>query len=107
MLSKVRQVLPDCDPTATIDDVLIRASVDREEYVEALQVTKAGNVVLLKREPNEQKVNNYNASVMLAWQANMDIQYVLDAYACMCDVCSFIHNEDREINGCVVKAGSS
>ena len=37
----------------------------------------------------------------LAWQALvMDIQYVLDAL-CLCDVCSFIHNEDREINGCV------
>ena len=62
--------------------------------------------MLLKREPNEQNVNNYNASVMLAWQANMDIQYVLDAYAWRCDVCSFIiHNEDREINGCVAEAG--
>ena len=25
--------------------------------------------------------HNYNASVMLAWQGNMDIQYVLNAYA--------------------------
>ena len=74
VLSKVRQVLPDCDPNATIDDVLTKASVDRDEYVEALQVTKGGNVVLLKREPNEQNINNYNASVMVAWQANMDIQ---------------------------------
>ena len=48
VLSKVWQVLPDCDPTATIDDVLIRASVDREEYVEALQVTKAGNVMCVE-----------------------------------------------------------
>ena len=40
---------------------------------------KAGTVVLLERKPNEQNINNYNASVMLAWQANMDIQYVLDA----------------------------
>ena len=97
VLSKVRQVLPDCDPTATIDDVLTRASVDREEYVEALQITKAGNVVVLKREPNEQKVNNYNASVMLAWQANMDIQYVLDAYACVMYVASYIMKTEKSM----------
>jgi len=27
-------------------------------------------------------INNCNASVMLAWQANMDFQFVLNAYAC-------------------------
>ena len=97
VLSKVRQVLPDCDPTATIDDVLTKASVDREEYVKALQVTKAGKIVLLKREPNNQNVNNYNASVMLAWQANMDIQYVLDAYACVMYVASYIMKTEKSM----------
>ena len=97
VLSKVRQVLPDCDPTVTIDDVLTRASVDREVYIEALQVTKAGNVIVLKREPIEQKVNNYNASVMLAWQANMDIQYVLDAYACVMYVASYIMKTEKSM----------
>ena len=97
VLSKVRQVLPDCDPNATIDDVLTRASVDRDEYIEALQVTKGGNVVLLKREPNEQNVNNYNPSVMLAWQANMDIQYVLDAYACVMYVASYIMKTEKSM----------
>ena len=97
VLSKVRQVLPDCDPNATIDDVLTRASVDRDEYIEALQVTKGGNVVLLKREPNEQNINNYNPSVMLAWQANMDIQYVLDAYACVMYVASYIMKTEKSM----------
>ena len=27
-------------------------------------------------------INNCNASVMLAWQANMDFQFALNAYAC-------------------------
>ena len=97
VFSKVRQVLPDCDPNATIDDVLTRASVDRDEYIEALQVTKGGNVVLLKREPNEQNINNYNPSVMLAWQANMDIQYVLDAYACVMYVASYIMKTEKSM----------
>ena len=53
--------------------------------------------MLLKREPNEQKVNNYNASVMLAWQANMDIQYVLDAYACVMYVASYIMKTEKSM----------
>ncbi len=52
----------------------------KKYYVKALEVTNSGTVVLFKRAPNEQNVNNYNPSVMSAWQANIDIQYVLNAY---------------------------
>ena len=41
---------------------------------------------MLKREPNECKINNYNGPVLQAWQANMDLQYVLNAYACVMHV---------------------
>ena len=50
---------------------------------------KSLSVVLLKREPSECMVN-YNSPVMLAWQANMDLQYVLNAYACIMYVAYYI-----------------
>ena len=57
--------------------------------------------VLLERKSNEQNINNYNASMA----SQHGYTYVL---ACLglCDVSSFILNEDREINGCVAKAGT-
>ena len=64
----------------------------------ALELTNSGNVVLLMREPCEQNINNYNPSGMLAWQANMDIQYVLNAHACVMYPCTY---EDGESNGYV------
>ena len=57
------------------------------------------NSCVVEASPNEQNINNYNALLLLAWQANMDIQYVLDAYACVMYV-AIIHNEDRAINVC-------
>ena len=45
-------------------------------------VSSKENVVVLKRQPNECNINN-NGPVMLAWQANTDVQYVLNAYACI------------------------
>ncbi len=53
--------------------------------------------MLLKRSPNEQNVNNYNPSVMSAciWQANMDIQYVLNAYACVMYVASYVMKTEK------------
>ena len=83
LLSKVRKVLPECNDGTSLDDVLRNAGVDKVKYIEALEITNSGTVVLLKCEPNEQNINNYNASVLLAWQANMDIQFVINAYACV------------------------
>ena len=57
-----------------------------------MQASSTGNVVVLKREPSE---CNYNSSVMLAWQANMDIQYVMNAYACVMYVASYIIKTER------------
>ena len=37
---------------------------------------------IFERSPNELRINNYNPTCLLAWRANMDIQYVLDVYAC-------------------------
>ena len=39
--------------------------------------------------------NNYNGSVMLAWQANMDLLYVLNAYAYIMYVASYSMKTDR------------
>ena len=34
---------------------------------------------------------------MLAWQANMDIQFVLDAYSCVMYVASYIMKTERSM----------
>ena len=65
------------------------------EYIEALEASCTGIVVVLKRKLGECCINNYNPSVLLAWQANMDIQFVLNAYACVMYVASYIMKTER------------
>ena len=74
-----------------------RACRFRLPYIDALEVSTNSNVVVLKREPGECCINNYNPSVMLAWQANMDIQFVLNAYACVMYVASYIMKTERSM----------
>ena len=93
VLTKVCKVLTDNPNDLTMNELLAKANVTLDQYVSALQVSTKGSVVILKRKPIECNINNHNPSVMLAWQANMDIQYVLNAYA-MCHVCSLVHNEN-------------
>ena len=69
--------------------------MEYDDYVKALEVTSSGTVIVLKRKPHEKNINNYNPTVMLAWQANMDVQFILNAYACVMYVASYIMKTDR------------
>ena len=77
-LLKVRKYLIEEDVNVTLCDLLNRASLSVVEYEKALATTARGNIIILRRDPCEGNINNYNPSVLLAWQANMDIQYVMD-----------------------------
>ncbi len=84
--------------------LLNEAEVTEDEYTDALEVSNRGSVVLLKRDPNVCFINNYNPSVMLAWQANMDIQFVQNTYACVMYVASYVMK--TEVHGGITKEGS-
>ena len=94
VLTKVCKVLTDHPNDLTMNELLAKADVTLDLYVSALQVSTKGSVVILKRKPN---INNHNASVMLAWQANMDIQCVLNAYACVMYVASYIMKTEKSM----------
>ena len=53
LLLEVRKAMLECDDDASIDDMLSKADVELDEYIEALEVTTSGTVVLLKRDLNE------------------------------------------------------
>ena len=95
VLAKVHKVLADGHTDLSLNEILIRAKVSPNEYTEALEVSSKGSVVVLMRQPKEININNYNGPVTLAWQANTDIQYVLNAYACIMYVASYIMKTDR------------
>ena len=79
-------------PKVTINDVLLHAGIAKDlnsaryKYYEALNVTRKGKVIVLKRTVQEIWVNNYNAEWIRAWDGNMDIQLCLDFYA----ICTYI-----------------
>ena len=92
MLKKVQKVIAEGNTDLSLTEILDKADVTETEYVDALETSCTGNIIVLQREPHECCINNYNSSVMLAWQANMDIQFVLNAYACSMYVAYFSVN---------------
>ena len=95
ILTKVRDKIINDTVDVSLNQLLIDTGIEHDKYLQALSISNVGNVVVLKCEPNECKINNYNGPVLQAWQANMDLQYVLNAYACVMYVASYMMKTDR------------
>ena len=81
----------------SLDELLLMADVSETDYLEALHTSKRGNTVVLKRSPRECWINNYNPTILKAWKANMDIQYITDPYACVMYVASYMMKCEKEM----------
>ena len=57
------------------------AEVKYEDYVAALGRTEYGYAVVQSRDVDEMYINSYNEEWLRAWDANLDIQVVLDYFA--------------------------
>ena len=64
----------------TFEDLLKKLQLTQESYLLAIRYTLKRDTLFLKRSPSEIRNNSYNTHLLQAWQANMDIQYVLDPY---------------------------
>ena len=73
-----------------------------EEFQEAMRVVAKKASVVLKRNQEDVFINNYNPDLLRAWNANIDVQYVLDPYSCIMYIISYIAKSENEL-GVVLK----
>ena len=74
----------------SFDQFLSNLNITEENYLLAISTSINAPTVFLKRNPNELRINSYNPFCLSAWRANMDIQYVLDVYACAVYIVNYI-----------------
>ena len=73
-------------------------NISYDDYIMAIKKSrKHGSTVLLKRDVDETKVNNYNPEWALAWNANHDIQPTLDFFAVITYVTDYWAKPDEGI----------
>ena len=66
----------------SFEELLDKLEVTEDQYILAIRSSLNRPTVFLKRNSNELRINNYNKHCLLAWRANMDIQFILDIYSC-------------------------
>ncbi|KAK6168643.1 hypothetical protein SNE40_019835 [Patella caerulea] len=81
----------------SIDELYNDLGMTQELFQKACEVLSKKNNVILKRNPKDVWINPYNPNLLRAWDANMDIQYVFDAYSCIVYIVSYISKSEREM----------
>ena len=88
----------------TFAEFLEHLDLTYDDYKLCIQTSLRARTMFLKRTVHELSINNYNDSIMLAWQANMDIQYVIDAYACATYIVLYLAKGCRGMSKILVRA---
>ena len=97
ILSKVKDKLEnitEAEEKMPLKDFLESLEIDEKDYYDALAISERGVSIILKRTLKERNVNNYNPEFMLAWQANMDIQFCTDTYAVVTYITDYFTKPD-------------
>ncbi|XP_070540155.1 uncharacterized protein [Ptychodera flava] len=98
ILSKIWTALSDSEKTfSTVESLFTSIGVTQDLFERACSVLTKKTSVVLKRESSDVWVNQYNKDLLRCWNANMDIQFVVDAYSCIVYIISYISKAEREM----------
>jgi hypothetical protein len=65
------------------------------DYLNAIKSTLKSSKVFIKRKINEININFYKADILDLHNANMDIQFILNPYACIGYIINYINKTQR------------
>ena len=90
----------------SFSDFLDSLPMSKDEYICAVRVSIKTTTVFLRRKPCECRINSYNTDVLRAWRANVDLQYVLDVYACASYIAAYVTKSHRGMSELLRNAAS-
>ena len=71
--------------------------IDQGIFEKTYNTIRSKQTIVLQRNPNEIWTNQYNPCLLKSWDANLDIQYVLDPFSCIVYIISYISKSEREM----------
>jgi len=106
-LEKMSTILSDDEklPNMTSEEVILESGfASFRQMQEAMRKIAKKPSIVMKRNTQDVWVNNYNPDLLLAWNANMDIQYILDPYSCIMYILSYISKSEHELGDILKQA---
>lgn len=82
----------------SFDEFLLSMECSIEEFIHIIRSQLKCCKIFVKRTPKDCRVNTYNKKILLLMQSNMDIQFVLDPYACIGYIVDYINKASRGVS---------
>lgn len=95
---KICELLNDAQLLQTIKtfgDLLQKLELTEESYILAIRSSLKSPKLFLKRGIEEIRINSYNELLLRAWEANIDVQFILDGYACASYLVSYVSKSQK------------
>ena len=92
------------DNRQSFNDFLADLDMTYIEYENALRYSLTGDKIFMRRNTHETRINAYNTTLLRSWEANMDIQFVLDPYACAAYIVSYMTKGQRGMSRLLYEA---
>ncbi|XP_061177698.1 uncharacterized protein LOC133186474 [Saccostrea echinata] len=97
LLSVWNEVLDEKSALRSTEEVFSNIQLSQDLYEMAHRILSSRTCTILKRNPDEMWTNQYNPCLLKCWDANMDIQFVLDPFSCIVYIISYISKSEREM----------
>ncbi|KAG7999536.1 ATP-dependent DNA helicase PIF1 [Nibea albiflora] len=81
----------------TAEELFRHVGVTQARFEAAYNCCASKTQVVLKRQANAVWINQYSKPLLKCWNANIDIQFVVDAYACVVYIISYISKAEKEM----------
>ncbi|XP_046810029.1 uncharacterized protein LOC124420612 [Lucilia cuprina] len=75
-----------------------RINISYDDYILALRSSLKQPKIFLKRSFKDRFINAFNSKILTMQRANMDIQFVIDAYACVSYIVNYINKSNRGVS---------
>ncbi|XP_078794680.1 uncharacterized protein LOC144988284 [Oryzias latipes] len=98
LIAHIKAALSADGPTYdNVEDLFGSVGLNQSTFETAYNCCARKTHVVLKRQINEVWINQYSKPLLKCWNANMDIQFVVDAYACVVYIISYISKSEKEM----------
>ncbi|XP_062601396.1 uncharacterized protein LOC134263100 [Saccostrea cucullata] len=97
LLAVWNEVQNESNELKSTEEIFSKIPLTQEMYEEAHNILTKKKSIILKRNPSDLWINQYNPCLLKCWDANMDIQFVLDPFSCIVYIISYISKSEREM----------
>ena len=95
--ASVLDILKTFEHEPSLTEVLEKAGISTEIYTAALKIARKGTTIILQRNPSDMHTNACNLQFLHMWNANIDLQFIVDEYSTIMYVCSYMMKSEKEM----------